>query len=87
MAGAYITIDDAEVKDALSALLRRIGNLEPVLEKVGEYLLGSHNERWGREEAPDGTPWKKPLSELLWRKTRRIWTRFWLRVGNCRRNR
>jgi len=45
------------VLDALNELLRRTGDLEPAFEKIGEYLLKSHDDRWRREEAPDGSKW------------------------------
>ena len=64
MAGAFISIDanTPEILEALQALLRRIGNLEPAFEDIGAYLERSHDDRWQEQVSPDGTPWA-PLSE------------------------
>ncbi|EIC29097.1 phage virion morphogenesis protein [Methylomicrobium album] len=35
------------------------GDLEPVFADIGEYLTRSHDERFGRQVAPDGEPWKE----------------------------
>lgn len=61
MSGVRIDIDDRDVLAALQNLQRAAGDLTPALEDIGEYLLRSHDERWSREETPDGTPWA-PLS-------------------------
>lgn len=65
MAGARIELELtglALVQQRLNQLTERAGNLQPAFEDIGEMLLLSHFERWGREESPDGTPWA-PLNE------------------------
>lgn len=57
MAGTHFTftVDDAEVRAQLIALLRAdTGDLMP---RLGEYLLKSTQDRFGSQTAPDGTPW------------------------------
>lgn len=66
MAGATITVtlDDAEVKTALTRLGTRMSDLSPAMRSIGEKLLQSTR---GRIEhggpAPDGAPWA-PLSPV-----------------------
>lgn len=65
MAGARIELELsglALVQQRLNLLGERAENLQPAFEDIGEMLLLSHFERWGRQESPDGTPWA-PLSE------------------------
>lgn len=65
MAGASVTIDyhfdDREVIDAFNRLIQFGGDSEALFADIGEYLLISHEERFERQEAPDGTPWE-PLN-------------------------
>ena len=65
MAGAGIKIDyqyqDRHVLDALDRLIQAGNDLQPVFADIGEYLLLAHDERWARQEDPDGSPWA-PLS-------------------------
>jgi phage virion morphogenesis protein len=49
---------DRELLSALDRFIRRGQNLKPFYADVGESLLKSHQERWDRQEAPDGTKWK-----------------------------
>ncbi|MFC1508036.1 phage virion morphogenesis protein, partial [Pseudomonadota bacterium] len=46
----------------LNELLVRGQNLKPAFQDIGEMLLLSHNERWAKQESPDGQPWQS-LSE------------------------
>lgn len=57
MAGASITIDDQAVNQALRDLQLATGNLTPVFQDIGEYLLYSHRERFERQVSPDGQHW------------------------------
>lgn len=73
MAGARIELELsglARVQQQLHRLGERVGNLQPAFEDIGELLLRTHFERWGRQEAPDGTPWA-PLSERYRKRKRR----------------
>ena len=65
MAGATITLtaeNGAAVLDTLRRLTALGGRLQPVFADIGESLLLSHEDRWDREVAPDGSPWQ-PLNE------------------------
>jgi len=61
MAGVTLRIDShvdsRQVLHALGALEARLDDLTVPFSDVGEYLLLSHEERWRRAEAPDGTTW------------------------------
>ncbi|MEJ1366302.1 MAG: phage virion morphogenesis protein [Candidatus Sedimenticola sp. (ex Thyasira tokunagai)] len=65
MSGASIRVDyqisDQAVIDALDHLVLAGGDMEPAFSGYGEYLLIAHDERYDRQEAPDGTPWE-PLN-------------------------
>lgn len=56
--GIRIDYDDAGVREALKALLAKLGDLEPAMRDLGESLLVSHRARYVREISPDGVPWK-----------------------------
>ncbi len=65
MAGASVAIDyqfnDQEVIDVFNRLIQFGGDAEAMFYDIGEHLLISTEERYQRQEAPDGTPWE-PLS-------------------------
>lgn len=62
MASIQITIDDRQVRDALSALVRRAGSPGPALKLIGETLAESTRRRFETSTAPDGSRWA-PNSE------------------------
>lgn len=70
MAGAYVTVNDREVRQALRKLERRAGNLREAFQDIGESLKISYRERFERQEAPSGEPWA-PLSEEYRRRKRK----------------
>lgn len=59
MTGVHIEVLDAEFKAGMARLAQNVTALDGFLRDIGEYLLRSHDERWGR--SPDGQPWA-PLS-------------------------
>lgn len=61
MAGAYVKVDDREVRAALRRLIAAGGELRQPLGEIGEKLTMSHKERWGKQESPSGKAWA-PLS-------------------------
>lgn len=61
MTGVTVKIDDKEVLAALHRLAS-IGGLTPALKNIGEAMVASTQERFEKEEAPDGTAWV-PLNE------------------------
>lgn len=57
MASIEIRIDDRQVRDALSALVRRVGAPGPALKVIGETLAESTKRRFASSTAPDGSRW------------------------------
>lgn len=51
-----VEFNDSNIRLALEALRDAIGNTDPVLRRIGEYLIGSTKERF-RTTAPDGSQW------------------------------
>ena len=60
MAGARIRIgvDAAAAQEALRGLAHAGGDLRPALDEIGQRLATSVVERFERETAPDGAPWR-----------------------------
>lgn len=54
-----ITIDDQHVTDVLRELQRRLDDMQPAMQQVGDYLVGSAKARFATSTAPDGTPWAR----------------------------
>lgn len=54
-------LDDKEVLAMLGRLQRRIGNLRPVMTRIGALYERQVLENFKNQSAPDGTPWA-PLS-------------------------
>jgi len=57
-----ITINNLDVRTAVNDLLWRGESLRPALLAIGEYLIGSHEDRFSAQQSPDGVVWA-PLSE------------------------
>ena len=55
-----ITVDvqDHGVQDALQALSKRVSNMQPILQAIGENLMERTKERFGSGTGPDGQRWK-----------------------------
>lgn len=73
MAGANISVevDDKEVQRAMKRLTAVVGNPQVAFADIGEYLILSHYERWGKEQAPDGTPWAELKPETTKQKRKK----------------
>ncbi len=56
-----VTVDDAHVRAMLARLSQRMGNLTPVMRKIGNTIKNDSLANFKGQHAPDGTPWK-PLS-------------------------
>lgn len=69
-----IKLDDAEVRNMLSRLQERLGNLNPAMGLIGERLLANVRGSFDRESSPNGTPWA-PLaaSTVLDRRRKGYW--------------
>ena len=63
MAGASITVDDADTIAALERLYAAAGNLLPAYMNIGEYETQVTKNRFITETDPDGVPWQD-LNEL-----------------------
>ncbi len=65
MAGSSLRLDikinQREITDALRRLAEASGDMEAAFGDIGEALLNSHQERFERQESPDGARWE-PLS-------------------------
>jgi len=53
-----IELDDKDIKRKLQELARKTGNLVPALKRIGEYMLRVTEDRFKKEQAPDGSKWK-----------------------------
>ena len=53
--------DDSEVQALFNRLHARVGNMKPVMTKIGAFYERSVLENFRDESSPDGTPWK-PLA-------------------------
>lgn len=77
MAGARqpitITIDDREVRAALTALQRQTGDMRPAFREIGEVMVQSTRQRFTDSKAPDGTPWapNAPATKEMWAKEKK----------------
>lgn len=60
-----IELKDDEITAALAALSARLTDMTLVMQEVGELLMKSTKDRFGRGEAPDGSKWapKSPVTE------------------------
>lgn len=58
-----VDYNDAEARKLLNELRDRMGNIEPVMDAVGQVYLSGVLQRFVDQKAPDGTPWK-PLSPV-----------------------
>lgn len=73
MAGSKITISTTggeAILKTLQGVQDRSQDLQPVMEVIGEYLLGSHQDRLDAGISPDGTPFEPLSPTTLSRKTK-----------------
>lgn len=56
-----VTVDDSAVRNMLTRLSQRMGNMAPVMRKIGNTIKSDALDNFKGQHAPDGTPWK-PLS-------------------------
>lgn len=62
-----VAINDKEVRAALDRLAAKVGNLEPVLTKIGLHYEESVKANFDAQKSPDGNAWK-PLADATLRK-------------------
>lgn len=53
-----VEIDDQSTRDLINELKRRMGNLTPVMDAVGQIIQSGTQQRFVDQQAPDGTPWE-----------------------------
>lgn len=53
-----ITYDDKAIQEKLRKLAKKISDLTPVMNEIGQQLLLSTDQRFEKEVDPDGVPWK-----------------------------
>jgi len=73
MAGATLSTiyyDNDEAVDYLRALEKRVDDMAPVYRDIGEYMLGSTQDRFRDEEDPEGKPWE-PLNDKYRRRKKK----------------
>ena len=70
MTGVNVSIDDAQVVNALNQLLQRSTDLSPALRDIGEMLDKSHDERFDSEVSAEGDPWPSLTQNTVMRKKR-----------------
>ena len=56
-ARASITVDNAQVKRAVAALIGKSTRLQPAFEEIGSSLVSSTQARFESEVSPDGKSW------------------------------
>lgn len=65
MAGISYKIDASDVIEGMRDLKRRLTNAGGFYKNVGDYMVGSTLDNFGRETAPDGVPWKPLLPSTI----------------------
>ncbi len=65
-----ISVDDRELQAALRNLQQVTGNLRPALQKIGDKLKDSTQQRFGSQTAPDGSAWLGNAESTIARKGR-----------------
>lgn len=62
-----IDIDSRSVLDALNALQRRVGDMTPAMQDIGEHLTETSKRRFDTSTAPDGRRWAPNTQTTLLR--------------------
>lgn len=60
-----VTIDDADVRQAFARIIAAGGDLTPMLDEMGSYLVLSIDRRFETETGPGGNPWPKSIRALV----------------------
>ena len=53
-----VEVQDNAVQDALQALAKRVNNMQPMLQAVGEDIMERTKQRFGTSTGPDGQRWQ-----------------------------
>ncbi|WP_052119947.1 phage virion morphogenesis protein [Inquilinus limosus] len=65
MTGVSLHVDSAVVRAALGRVSERMTNARGLYDNIGAAMVVSTQMRFEREQAPDGSPWPKPLRVLI----------------------
>ncbi|MFE0757194.1 phage virion morphogenesis protein [Inquilinus sp. NPDC058860] len=65
MVGVSTRVDSAIVQAALGRVSERMANARGLYDNIGAAMVVSTQMRFEREQAPDGSPWPKPLRVLI----------------------
>lgn len=68
--GATLEFDAAGALAVVNEAAAAMGNPEPMLRDIGEYLTIAHDQRFISQTSPDGTPWQA-LSPAYQRRKRK----------------
>lgn len=60
-----IEVQDKAVQDALQALSKRVSNLRPILQAIGEDIMERTKQRFGASAGPDGQRWQGNAQSTL----------------------
>lgn len=65
MTGFTLTVQDEQVRAALNALAKRVQNMQPALQSIGEDIVERAKNRFDTSTGPDGVPWKPNSAATL----------------------
>lgn len=60
-----VRIEDKEVQALLTRLQAKVGNMKPLMTKIGAFYERRVLENFKAESAPDGTPWQRLAQDTL----------------------
>lgn len=69
MARIQVSSNSDQVAARLRQAAKRVSNMRPVFQDIGAYIERDTDQRFVREQAPDGTPWRD-LSPNTWASKR-----------------
>lgn len=69
-----IELKDDEIAAALANLSRALVAKRPAMERIGEYLVASTQDRMARGETPEGTPFASRAQTTLDAYARKSWS-------------
>lgn len=83
MAGATFEVEsnNDEVQGLVNQLEKKLGDLTPALQDIGEYLQIAHAQRFKDQVSPDGNAWE-PLSPSYQRRKKKNRNRILFADGN-----
>lgn len=74
MAGSHFSVEvtgQEKVLEAFNQLINQSSDLAPAFTEIGDYLVEAMQERFIKQESPDGEAWEELSPVTLKRKTRK----------------